>query len=201
MKKKLGIAFGITAVSILAVVGIFAGIAAQSDGSGDGKRSFADRVASILGLDSSVVQDAFTQAKDEMRDERKDEYLAKLVEHGKLTQEEADAIVAWQDSKPDVELNYGETAKAGKRGWSGKMAGKGLGSVMLTTEKLDYLVSEGVLSQADADALSAWHDARPDALAKLMSKRGDWDKRGKGWHGKKDRRGFGWGDKDEKVDA
>ena len=199
MKKKLGIAFGITAVSILAVVGIFAGIAAQSDGSGDGKRSFADRVASILGLDSSVVQDAFAQAKDEMRDERKDEYLAKLVEHGKLTQEEADAIVSWQDSKPDVEFNYGDAVKSDKRGWGGKMAGKG--SVMLTTEKLDYLVSEGVLSQADADALSAWHDARPDALAKLMPKRGNWDKRGKGWHGKKDRRGFGWGDKDEKVDA
>ena len=104
MKKKLGIAFGITAVSILAVVGIFAGIAAQSDGAGDGKRSFADRVASILGLESSTVQDAFTQAKQEMRDEHKAEYLAKLVEHGKLTQEEADAIVAWQDSKPDVEV-------------------------------------------------------------------------------------------------
>ena len=201
MKKKLGIAFGITAVSILAVVGIFAGIAAQSDGAGDGKRSFADRVASILGLDSSVVQDAFTQAKQEMRDEHKGEYLAKLVEHGKLTQEEADAIVAWQDSKPDVEFNYGETVKSGKRGWGGKKFGKSPGTVMLTTEKLDYLVSEGVLSQADADALSAWHDARPDALAKLMPKRGDWDKRGKGWHGKKDRRGFGWGDKDEKVDA
>ena len=92
-------------------------------------------------------------------------------------------------------------AKAGKRGWGGKKFGKSLGTVMLTSEKLDYLVSEGVLSQADADALSAWHDARPDALAKLMPNKGDWDKRGKGWHGKKGRHGFGWGDKDEKVDA
>ena len=50
MKKKLGIAFGITAVSILAVVGIFAGIAAQSDGAGDGKRSFCGSVGVDTGF-------------------------------------------------------------------------------------------------------------------------------------------------------
>ena len=199
MKKNLGIAVGVAVVSILAVVGIFAGIAAQSDGEDGSRQSFAERVAAILGLESSAVEDAMKQAKQEIRDEKKDDYLAKMVEHGKLTQEEADAIVAWQESKPDVELNYGESVKADKRGWGGKKHGKGMGTVMLTTDKLDYLVSEGVLSQADADALQSWHDARPDALAKLMPKKGDWKRGNKHWHGKKSRHGFGWGEKKDDV--
>ena len=202
MKKRLGIFLGIAAVSVLAVVGVFAGIAAQ-DGHGDGgKRSFAERVASILGLEAETVEDAFAQAKEEMADEWSDAYLAKLVEHGKLTQEEADAIVAWKDAKPDVEFSFGELTKSGKRGWGGKGFGKGYGSEMLSVEKLDNLVEEGVLTQADADSLSAWYDERPDAITKLMPDRSKWGKWGdgdKGWHGKKSRWGHKWVDKGDDV--
>ncbi len=198
MKKRLGIFLGITAVSVLAVVGVFAGIAAQDGQEDGGKQSFAERVASILGLETETVEDAFAQAKDEMADERSDAYLAKLVEHEKLTQEEADAIVVWKDAKPDVEFSFGELTKSEKRGWDGKDFGNGYGSEMLSGEKLDYLVEEGVLTQADADSLSAWYDERPDAVVKLMpnkDKRGRWGDSGKDWHGKKSR----WGDKGDDV--
>ena len=113
MKKKLIVILGVTAVSVLAAVGIFAGIAAQSVDDDNGKQSFAERVAEILGLETSDVDDAFAQAKDEIREERTDGYLAKLVEDGTLTQDESDAIQTWIDAKPDVEFSYDTTAK----GW------------------------------------------------------------------------------------
>jgi hypothetical protein len=44
MKKNSGILLGVTAVSILAVVGVFAGIAARSGGDDGGERSFSENI-------------------------------------------------------------------------------------------------------------------------------------------------------------
>ena len=204
MKKRLTVILGITTVSVLATVGIFAGIAAQS-GDDSPKRSFAERVASILGLETEDVEDAFTQAKVQMRDERADTLFENLVEKGTLTQEEADAIVAWKDTKPDIEFNFTKMTRADKSGWGGRDFGKAHGSQVLSGEKLEYLVEEGILTQADADSLTDWYDQRPDAITKLMpgdDDRGRWGKHGRRWHGNKDRRGHergNWVDKD--VDA
>lgn len=198
MKKRLTVILGIAAVSVLAAVGIFAGIAAQSTDNDSGNRSFAERVASVLGLETSDVENAFAQAKDEMRDERTDSYLARLVENGKLTQDESDAIQTWLDAQPDVEFTM-----SGKRGWGGKGFGGHHGSLVLADGKLDYLVEEGLLTQADADSLSTWYDDQPDAITKLMPR--DWKNGGKrghrGWQGKKGRWGSAWsGDKDAAGD-
>ena len=200
MKKRLTVILSITAVSILSAVVMFAGIAAQSSDDDSGKRSFAERVASILGLETSDVRDAFAQARDEMRDERADALFSKLVEHGKLTQEEADAIVAWKGAKPDIEFNFGEFSK---REWASKGFGRERGSQVLSGERLEYLVEEGVLTQADADSLMDWYDGRPDAITKLMSgdeKQGKWGKRGGRWHDRKSRWGHKWGEWRDKGD-
>lgn len=187
MKKRLTVILSVIAVSVLAAAGIFAGIAAQSSDDEAGKRSFAERVASILGLETSDVEDAFTQAKDELREEHTDAYLAKLVEYGKLTQDEADAIQTWLDAKPDVEF-----AMADKRGWGGKGFGGHHGSLVLADDKLDYLVEKDVLTQSDADSLSDWYDAQPDAITKLMPNRSGWKNGGhRGWRGKMRRWGSG----------
>ncbi|MXX91919.1 MAG: hypothetical protein F4Y63_00500 [Chloroflexi bacterium] len=187
MKKRLTVILSVTAVSLLAAVGIFAGIAAQSTDDDSGRQSFAERVASILGLETSDVEDAFAQAKEEIRDERSDGYLAKLVEHAKLTQEEADAIQTWLDAKPDIELTM-----AGKRGLGGKGFGGHHGSLVLADDKLDYLVEKGVLTQSDADSLSDWYDAQPDAIIKLMPNPSGWKNGGhRGWRGKMGRWGSG----------
>ena len=62
-----------TIVAAVMVLGIMGGVAmAQetSDEDGDSeKRSFAARVADILGLDETTVQDAIDQAKAEMQEE------------------------------------------------------------------------------------------------------------------------------------
>ena len=60
------------------------------------------RVAKILGIDQQKVEDAFTQARTEMRDEALDNYLNNLVDEGKITQEQADQYKTWWQSKPDM---------------------------------------------------------------------------------------------------
>ncbi len=194
MKKRLSIILVGTAVTVLAAVGAFAGIAAaQSADDDSGKRSFAERVASILGLETSDVEDAFALAKDEISDERTDEYLVKLVEDGTLTQDESDAIQIWLDAKPDIEFTMNS-----RRGWGGKDFGGYHGSLVLADDKLDYLVEEGMITQADADALSGWYDDQPDAVTKLTPDRSGWKNGGhRGWRGKMGRWGSDkGGDKD-----
>ena len=91
------------ALAVLAV-GVGGGaVLAQESGSGDRSpvQGFVSRVAEILGLEEQVVEDAFTQAKQEMADEGIERKLAAAVESGRLTQEQADEIRAWYDAKPD----------------------------------------------------------------------------------------------------
>ena len=207
MKKRLSIMLVGTAVTVLAAVGVFAGvIAAQSNDDDGGRHSFVERVASILGIDSESVESAFKQAKEELHTERVDAKFAELVESGTLTQEEADAIKAWQDAKPEIEFNFGDKDGDGKRGWGRRGFGKGGGMLFGSEEKLDYLVEQGVITQADADSLTAWWDSRPEALDDLMGDRdGERGKHGKHGHGKSgkkwDKDGGGIGASKDDVDA
>ncbi|MBI4286065.1 MAG: hypothetical protein HY670_09260 [Chloroflexi bacterium] len=62
------------------------------------------KVATILGIEQQKLADAFAQAKREAQEAALDAYLQKLVEQGKITQEQADQYKAWLKSKPDVPL-------------------------------------------------------------------------------------------------
>ncbi len=89
----------------LLVIGITGGTVLAHGGGGNGDspvKNFASRVAGILGLDESQVQDAFKQARAEMQDEALQAKLDKMVESGRLTQEEADEYKEWYDSRPDT---------------------------------------------------------------------------------------------------
>ncbi|MCX6009794.1 MAG: hypothetical protein NTW48_07170 [Chloroflexi bacterium] len=55
-------------------------------------------------IDAQALKEAFTQAQDEMRTEALDEYLQKLVDEGKITQEQADQYKAWLETRPDVPI-------------------------------------------------------------------------------------------------
>ena len=59
------------------------------------------KVAEILGIEEATLREAFNQARNEIREERLDAYLSKLVADNKITQEQADAFKAWLESKPD----------------------------------------------------------------------------------------------------
>lgn len=79
-------------------------VLAQESGTEGGSpmKSFAARVAAILGVDEANVQDAFRQATQEMQDEALQRKLERMVENGRLTQEQADQIRAWYQSRPEV---------------------------------------------------------------------------------------------------
>ena len=197
MKKRLSIFLIGTAVSVVALVGAFAGLAAaQSSADDNDSQTFVERVAAILGIESDDLEDAMQQVKEEIHSERRDAKFAELVENGTLTQEESDAIEEWQDSKPEIEFTSGDRDGEGKRGWGRKGFGHHGGAIWLgSSEKVDYLVEQGIITQTDADSLSVWWDSRPEALDDLV---GDhdikWGKKGRGkrgWKCDKD------GDKDE----
>ncbi len=88
----------------LLALGVTLGVAlAQGDGEdGDSPvQSFVARVAAILGLDEAQVQDAFDQAAGEAREERLRMKLDRMVEQGRITQEQADEYREWLQARPD----------------------------------------------------------------------------------------------------
>ncbi|MBI2866510.1 MAG: hypothetical protein HYX99_04045 [Chloroflexi bacterium] len=108
------LAFGITGGTVLA----------QGEGTDTGSpfKSFASRVAAILGLDEAQVQDAFKQAAREMEDEALQKKLGHMVEQGRITQEQADQYQDWYQSRPETlspGLPFGGPRffGGGMRGW------------------------------------------------------------------------------------
>lgn len=125
MKKLLVGTFVVVLVAIGVMGGTVLAQSADENGTGAG-RSFADRVAEILGLDSETVEDAMRQAKTDMQNEWLDAWLAKSVEAGKMTQEQADEYGEWYRSRPEGAWpGFGHGGKkhfrhGGHRGFHGK---------------------------------------------------------------------------------
>jgi hypothetical protein len=64
--------------------------------------SFAARVADKLGLDEAKVQAAFNQAARDIQNEAQQQKLERMVAQGRLTQEQADQIKQWYQSRPEA---------------------------------------------------------------------------------------------------
>ena len=94
----------IAVLAAIVLVGSLAGVAlAQTDTDGSAlSKTLLGRVATILGIDQQKVEDAFTQARNEIREETLDNHLKNLVERGSITQEQADQYKAWLELKPDM---------------------------------------------------------------------------------------------------
>ena len=172
MKKKVAaIAIAIAVLSVGVIGGVV--LAQEAEDASKGKGLIA-RVAEILGLDEDTVQDAFDQARGEIRDEAVENRLDAAVEKGVLTQEQADALQAWYDDMPE-DLP--------------RMFGRGFG--MWSEEKLDAAVEKGYLTQDQADALQEWYDDKPEDLpegfgfghGKKFGRKGRGSFRGRGHHG------------------
>ncbi len=81
---------------------------------------FLARVAEILGIEQADLEAAVKQAARETLDERVQYRLDKLVEQGKLTQEQADEYLDWWQSRPDVPLGWNACPGPGLRGMMSK---------------------------------------------------------------------------------
>jgi len=75
-----------------------------------------------VAIDPQELEDAFAQAQSEMRTEALKSCLQKLVDEGKITQEQADQYLEWWQSRPDVPAGFGFggpgfPGRGGPRGW------------------------------------------------------------------------------------
>ncbi len=69
----------------------------------DWREGLTTRVAEIVeDIDQQELEDAFTQAQSELREEALDTRLQQLVDEGTLTQEQADEYKTWIQARPDV---------------------------------------------------------------------------------------------------
>ncbi len=176
------------AATVLVVLGVAGGtVLAQSADEDGEKKSFADRVAEILGLEIDTVEDALKQAKSEMRDERTDAWLDKAVEAEKITQEEADAYSDWLDDRPEgvgewlhfsynpnareqLEAKLDEAVEAEKITQEQADAHLERFDAKLETmdENFKAAVEKAVeaekMTQDEADSLNGWYDEKPDGV-------------------------------------
>jgi hypothetical protein len=164
-------------LAVTMVVGT-AGTALADDGqSSQGNQDgLLARVAQILNIDLQKLKDAFKQAVTELRAEKQTTELQNLVTSGKLTQDQADKLKAWFDSRPDIPpvgpRNIDRLLKDGKitqeqyDAYQAWQAAKPDVPLPVRQEGLDAglqkLVENGKLTQEQADQLKAWFDSRPD---------------------------------------
>ena len=121
LRRKRFVIIGLLAAVVL--VGSLAGLAlAQTVDAGQPKTLLA-RVAAILGIDQQKVEDAFSQAQREMRDEALDSYLKNMVDQGKITQQQADQYKSWWQARPDTLLPGPLGRHFGFHGFRGGMKG------------------------------------------------------------------------------
>ncbi len=80
-------------------------------------KSFVARVAEILELEESTVQDAFTQAKRQQVDEAYRGRLDKMVERGRLTEDEANEQFSWFEERPDSAVERSKSGRSDGKGF------------------------------------------------------------------------------------
>jgi hypothetical protein len=106
----------VTVLAVVALVGSIGGVALAQSGNGDNDQPIAqhqamlEKVCAIYGentgtaIDSEALQEAFEQARSDMQDEARNNFLQGLVDEGKISQEEADQYKAWLESKPEFDM-------------------------------------------------------------------------------------------------
>jgi hypothetical protein len=188
MNKKILMGAAIGTAGLVALTGAtFADSSGQSTTQSGGIK---DRVAEILGIAPEDLQSAFQQAREEHRDEAIADRLTQAVEDGKITQDEADAIIAWLDAKPEVMEGL---RGFGKRADMGMLFGAAKAPERVSA-KIDQLVEAGVITEDDGQVVKDWFASAPvDALSKLGTQHGErhgHDEQEDEDHGRSDRRGF-----------
>ena len=129
-KSKKFILLAVLTAVIL--VGSIAGVVyAQEEDEEDAspKAVLLEKVADKLGIDLQQLEDAFTEAIAEIRDEAQLKWLEKAVEEGLITEEEAAEYSEWWSGKPDIQFGSGGFGQLERRGFGGPRMRGGCGFV------------------------------------------------------------------------
>jgi hypothetical protein len=129
------------ALSIVLIGGITGGVMVAADGSSgtvdqqsqlaDQHQELLDRACAIYeentgtAMDSEQFKAALEQAQGDLQEEALESRLDKLVENGKMTQDEADSYLEWWQSRPDIQVPLPGVGGPGPGG--GMMWGRGFG--------------------------------------------------------------------------
>ena len=109
--KKIIIIEVLVVVMLIATLGSVAVVRANDENAEqeqDGTCALTQKVAEIYeantgtAIDAGELENAFVQARQEIRTENRYNFLDKLVELGKITQEQADEFKAWLEARPDI---------------------------------------------------------------------------------------------------
>lgn len=107
MKKRLLVTALVLGVIVMGVFGGVVAAQGKDQQRTEGKpHRLTVRMAEILGLEHGRVEQAFNQALGELRNERAGSYLSRLVEMGKITQEQAEEKLEWLKANPDVRTGF-----------------------------------------------------------------------------------------------
>lgn len=63
---------------------------------------FVSKLAEKLGLDEETVANAMEEAREEMRQEALEKRLQEAIDEGLITQEQANEILEWMNSRPEA---------------------------------------------------------------------------------------------------
>jgi hypothetical protein len=125
-KKWITIAGLVATVVVLA--GIIGGVVFAQAGNtladNTAGKTLLARVATILNIDQTKLEAAFTQAQKDMQNEALTNHLNSLVQQGTITQQQADQYKQWWQSKPSVPAGVDFGGMGGPRGGGG-MPGPG----------------------------------------------------------------------------
>jgi len=129
LRSKKFIVVAVLAAVVL--VGSIGGVALAQTEDGDDSLPEArygallDRVCEIYedntgaAINPQDLDDAFAQARNEMREAVRNSHLRNLVEEGTITQEQADEFSEWQQSRPDMPFKFGFGGRGGHHGFPG----------------------------------------------------------------------------------
>jgi hypothetical protein len=133
LRNKKWITIIVLAATLIVLAGVVGGIANAATGSaasanataGDPAKTLYAKVATILGIDQTKLEAAFTQAQKEIRDEQLASQLKSMVDQGAITQTQSDAYLNWWQSRPDVASQIGFGGGMGMPGGSRGMQAPG----------------------------------------------------------------------------
>jgi hypothetical protein len=108
-KHKKVIFIALAAVLVLgATLGAVAMAQADDEGTKTVKETLYERVAQVYQtntgntIDAAELQKAFAEAQKQLSTEARDQMWQKLVDEGKITQEQLDALKAWLEARPQM---------------------------------------------------------------------------------------------------
>lgn len=136
MKRFQKFVLAIVLVAVMLVSSAPAIALAQENETPARRGALIAQVAEILGIDQQELEDALRQAQMELQQENLDSRLEELVADGTLTQEQANELESWINSRPDVPN--------------------------IPARQLKQALENGTITQEQIDQLKAWFQSRPD---------------------------------------